>query len=461
MSNISLLKISSVKFNNVIKGASLSDIKSYFKNYDQTNISEAFNATKNKQKEVITAEEWTAFTKKFYNLQVESQSGFKSLIKYLDKKNEEKWQKNEPISQSIDFLTLKSAIKDYNENRHKSAYGLFKHLTCEGSENTTNNEEIQIYSISMYYIALCYLNSNNEPRALGVPKFLEKYKKYSDAFKVYNLLYSEAKVAEIKDEAFLNGLGVPVTEDPYGGKTDVSKNSNYFLKYEKELWNINYFLDYRVICNNFSFTKSTKHLIYKNGIKKYLLGESSEQYAKAFEKDTKVDSYNNKWFAVEAFNNKEKRRQYEEMIEKLENIHISPNIPIHHYNKANSLIEVVGPPHHRNNKKNLWDFQRGIRICKDSYEKFVNNLVGKYGKWIDKHVIYNIYNQLEIYYVYAHDGCAITNPTPSSSPRDPPPDSNSTSFIEEVLFSYIEENIEELSDAENNWETPINSDYEL
>ncbi|CAG8457478.1 4423_t:CDS:2, partial [Gigaspora margarita] len=177
------------------------------------------------------------------------------------------------------------------------------------------------------------------------------------------------------------------------------------------------------------------------------------------------------------------------------------------------VIEVVGPPHRRNNKKNLWDFRRGIRVCKDSYEKFVNNLVGKYEKWIDKHVIYNIYNQLEIYYVHAHarplcesnipykkkdaediyqylrvsnelyrhvnniskfveglyeylkqrarnnpniiqdtkftkillDGCAITNPTPSK----------------EVLSSYMEENIEELSDAENDWDTPRNSDYEL
>ncbi|CAG8769245.1 43432_t:CDS:2 [Gigaspora margarita] len=64
-----------------------------------------------------------------------------------------------------------------------------------------------------------------------------------------------------------------------------------------------------------------------------------------------------------------------------------------------AVIEVVGPPHRRNHKKNLWDFRRGIRACKDSYEKFVNNLTEKYGKWIDESVIYNIYNQLEIYYV--------------------------------------------------------------
>ncbi|CAG8471594.1 27591_t:CDS:2 [Racocetra persica] len=435
-------------------------------------------------------------------------------------------------------------------------------------------------------------------------------------------------------------------------ETNVNSKSNYFLKYEKELWNINHFLDYRVTCNDFSFTKSTEHLIYKNGIKKYLPGESIELYTKAFEKDIKDDSYSNKWFAIEAFNNKEKKRQYEAMIKKLENIHITPDIPIHQYNKANGrifnnikdleysiesgrnvmkyleiiyktfknekslfnvpemsniiecsdnsplkkilkddewkeinekhsfhidvditisiylnqladflcddnniidddrkmprppddnlrhielkfyykalvklnilnmdlmVIEVVGPPHRRNNKKNLWDFRR------------------------DKHVIYNIYNQFEIYYVHAHrmkwyiwtvdypgnqvyrarplcefnipykkkdaedlyqylrmhvnnvskfveglyeylkqkarnnpniiqdtkfakillDGCAITNPTPSSSPRDPLPDSNSTASIEEVLSSYIEENIEELSDAENDWDTPRNSDYEL
>ncbi|RIB01553.1 hypothetical protein C2G38_2127364, partial [Gigaspora rosea] len=210
------------------------------------------------------------------------------------------------------------------------------------------------------------------------------------------------------------------------------------------------------------------------------------------------------------------------------------------------VIEVVGPPHRRNHKKNQWDFRRGIRACKDSYEKFVNNLTEKYGKWIDESVIYNIYSQLEIYYVHVHgmkwyiwtvdhpgnqvyrarplcefnipykkkdvediyqylrvlnelcrrvniiskfieglyeylkqkarnnpyiiqdtefakillDGCAITNPTPSSSPRD---DSSSTSseHVEEILSSFIEENVEELSDSENGWDTPENSDYEL
>ncbi|CAG8814843.1 4546_t:CDS:1, partial [Racocetra fulgida] len=45
--------------------------------------------------------------------------------------------------------------------------------------------------------------------------------------------------------------------------------------------------------------------------------------------DIKDDSYDNKWFAIEAFNNKEKKRQYEEMIEKLENIHITSDISHH------------------------------------------------------------------------------------------------------------------------------------
>lgn len=61
------------------------------------------------------------------------------------------------------------------------------------------------------------------------------------------------------------------------------------------------------------------------------------------------------------------------------------------------------------------------------------------------------------------DGCAITNPTPSNSPRDPPYDSSSTSseHLEDILSSFIEENVEELPDSENNWDTPENSDYEL
>ncbi|CAG8459279.1 4000_t:CDS:2 [Racocetra fulgida] len=51
-------------------------------------------------------------------------------------------------------------------------------------------------------------------------------------------------------------------------------------------------------------------------------------------------------------------------------------------------------------------------------------------------------------------------PTPSSSPKD---NSSSTSseHVEEILSSFIEENVEELSDSENGWDTPENSDYEL
>ncbi|CAG8854260.1 24665_t:CDS:1, partial [Gigaspora margarita] len=79
MSNNSLLKTLSVNLSDVTNGAgaSLSEIKSYFNHFDQTNISEAFDATRSKQKNIITANEWRAFTEKLYNLQVESQSGFK------------------------------------------------------------------------------------------------------------------------------------------------------------------------------------------------------------------------------------------------------------------------------------------------------------------------------------------------------------------------------------------------
>ncbi|CAG8592383.1 5039_t:CDS:1, partial [Scutellospora calospora] len=62
------------------------------------------------------------------------------------------------------------------------------------------------------------------------------------------------------------------------------------------------------------------------------------------------------------------------------------------------------------------------------------------------------------------DGCAITNPTPSNSLKDPSSDSSSTSLeeqIEEILSSFIKENIEELSGSENNWNTSKNSDYKL
>ncbi|CAG8741538.1 34440_t:CDS:2 [Gigaspora margarita] len=39
--------------------------------------------------------------------------------------------------------------------------------------------------------------------------------------------------------------------------------------------------------------KSTEHLIYRNGIKKYLLGELSKQYAKAFEYIWTIDHPDN------------------------------------------------------------------------------------------------------------------------------------------------------------------------
>ncbi|CAG8728429.1 15403_t:CDS:2, partial [Racocetra fulgida] len=177
----SLSKILSVKLNDVTKseGASLT-----------------FDATSHKNK-VITANEWSAFIEKFYNLQVESKSGFKNLIKYLD--DEKKSNKNigKPTGESINFLYLKNAIKYYNEKKYESAYGLFRHLTCKESKKDTGKEATQIYDISMYYIALCKLNGNgtdkDEKYTLSVAKFLENYKKNSEALKVYNLLCSEAK----------------------------------------------------------------------------------------------------------------------------------------------------------------------------------------------------------------------------------------------------------------------------
>ncbi|CAG8856392.1 16423_t:CDS:2, partial [Gigaspora margarita] len=126
--------------------ASLSNIKSYFKNFDQTNISEAFDATKTNQ-EVITNKDWTAFTKKFYNLQVKSQSGYKSLIKYLDKEENKNILENKP-----------------------TAFQSFKYLADKELQNAISTEKIQIYSIAMYYITLCYLNLNDKKRALEVLK---------------------------------------------------------------------------------------------------------------------------------------------------------------------------------------------------------------------------------------------------------------------------------------------------
>ncbi|CAG8553839.1 447_t:CDS:2 [Gigaspora rosea] len=194
MSNNSLSKILSVNLSDVIRGscASLTEIESYFKTFDQNNISEAFDATKNKQK-VITANEWSAFTEKFYNLQVESQSGFKNLIIYLGEERKKNELIGKPTSESLDFFYLKSAIKKYNEKKYSSAYDLFRHLTSKGAVDRTGEEAIQIFSISMYYIALCYLNKNDEYAALGVPQFLERCNKYSDALKVYGLLDSETK----------------------------------------------------------------------------------------------------------------------------------------------------------------------------------------------------------------------------------------------------------------------------
>ncbi|RIB01661.1 hypothetical protein C2G38_2050692 [Gigaspora rosea] len=140
-------------------------------------------------------------TEKFYNLQVESQSGFKNLIKYLGEERKKNELIGKPTGESLDFFYLKSAIKKYNEKKYSSAYNLFRHLTSKGAVNRTGEEAIQIFSISMYYIALYYLNENDEYAALGVPQFLERCNKYSDALKVYGLLVSETKVAEIKKEA--------------------------------------------------------------------------------------------------------------------------------------------------------------------------------------------------------------------------------------------------------------------
>ncbi|CAG8460966.1 1339_t:CDS:1 [Dentiscutata erythropus] len=204
----SLSKILSVKFNDITNcaGASLSEIISYFKTFDQANISEAFDATSHKNK-VITANKWSAFTKKVYNLQVESKSGFKNLIKYLDDEKKSNKLIGKPTGESINFLYLKKAIKYYNEKKYKPAYNLFRHLTCEESEKDTGKEATQIYGISIYYIALCNLNGNgtdkDENYALSVAKFLEQYKKNSEALKVYNLLCSEAKDVNIKKEALL------------------------------------------------------------------------------------------------------------------------------------------------------------------------------------------------------------------------------------------------------------------
>ncbi|CAG8834509.1 18438_t:CDS:2, partial [Gigaspora margarita] len=203
MSNKSLLKILSVNLSDVTKGAgaSLSEIESYFKTFDQSNISEAFDATRNNQKKVITANEWFAFTEKLYNLQVESQSGFKNLIKYLGEKRKNNELIGNPTGESINFFYLKTAIKQYNEKKYDSAYGLFRHLTCKGSEKNTGKEAIQIYGISMYYIALCKLNGNGTEKdfnyALSVPKYLEECNKHSDALKLYELLNSEDK--DLKD----------------------------------------------------------------------------------------------------------------------------------------------------------------------------------------------------------------------------------------------------------------------
>ncbi|CAG8851047.1 43895_t:CDS:2, partial [Gigaspora margarita] len=119
-----------------------------------------------------------AFTEKLYNLQVESQSGFKGLIKYLD------------------------AIRQQNKhNRKPTAYKSFLHLTCNRSENNTREEAIQIYGIFMYYIALCGNGTKkNYHYALSVAKFLEEYNKHSDALKLYELLNSKDKVTEIKNK---------------------------------------------------------------------------------------------------------------------------------------------------------------------------------------------------------------------------------------------------------------------
>ncbi|CAG8468048.1 34546_t:CDS:2 [Gigaspora margarita] len=164
MSNNSLLEILTVRFNDVIKA----------------NISEAFNATRNKQKEVITAKEWPAFIKNFYNLQVELQSGFKNLNEYLYEKKKSEIKANIPIGKGLNYLQLKYAIKDYIQKNYTSAYNSFKNLANEDLQNTVNK----------HY-------------AFSVTEFLKNKNKFSDALKVYKLIYFETKVAKTKEDALL------------------------------------------------------------------------------------------------------------------------------------------------------------------------------------------------------------------------------------------------------------------
>ncbi|CAG8505832.1 32986_t:CDS:2, partial [Gigaspora margarita] len=146
-------------------------------------ISNNYNLSEIKTKQtekVITAKEWPAFTKKFYNLQVESQSALKE-------EKEKQRKNNEPIGESWDCFKLKSAINDYNKENYISAYQTFRCFTSIDHENFISKETIQVYSIAMYYIALCKLNGNgtvkNEHYAFTVAKFLEEHNKSSDALK--------------------------------------------------------------------------------------------------------------------------------------------------------------------------------------------------------------------------------------------------------------------------------------
>ncbi|CAG8610268.1 30032_t:CDS:2 [Gigaspora margarita] len=129
------------------------------------------------------------------------------LCRELMKDLKEKERKRGFKGESLNYLKLKYAVKDYNQENYISAYNSFENLANKDLQNTVSKEGIQINSIAMFYIALCKLNGDgtekDEYYAFSVAKYLEKKKKFSDALKVYKLLYSETKVAKTKEMLYL------------------------------------------------------------------------------------------------------------------------------------------------------------------------------------------------------------------------------------------------------------------
>ncbi|CAG8496731.1 7124_t:CDS:1 [Dentiscutata heterogama] len=98
----------------------------------------------------------------------------------------------EPEGKSWDDSRLKAAINEYNKRKYSSAFSTFKSLASYDYSDSFDKSEIKIYSLSTFYLALCYIHGNgvkqDKPKALSITDHLYNKGKYNDAWNIYREL---------------------------------------------------------------------------------------------------------------------------------------------------------------------------------------------------------------------------------------------------------------------------------